>query len=401
MCQRNCSWPTIAIALILMTTSVLIAPLLAKLAPVPANPASKPTRPVISKGLTIARLKERGAFLSDDFEGKEINKNRWYIWTTNADKVQLYVKNGRFVIEGHGKLSHNGLSSVPHVKYKDVVLVGRMDIKSQGLDHAWCVLHLCGVSREHGPFSSPKLSPDHSVEITMEDRGDQALFSIVAWLPRGAYKSSYPELLLPRTESQGFLAKLELDAGNNLCTPWVYDGKSWRQLDDPIELLVRTIHCEIKVLHREAPGLLWTPSGSENAQTTAWFDDVRIYPRPRTHPVMVRLVLKDGSSPLFRTATGTVIWPPKFQVAGGPERSVEDIVVQLWTADGKRRISSVQSQLEGWYLLPLKDAPWDLYPQGARIRLLLDGKVWGQEVEIPVRGLDGLYPDDVWDLVLE
>ena len=75
--------------------------------------------------------------------------------------------------------------------------------------------------------------------------------------------------------------------------------------------------------------------------------------------------------------------------------------MELWTADGKTRVASVQSQLEGWYLLPLKDAPWDLYPQGARIRLLLDGKVWGQEVEIPVRGLDGLYPDDVWDLVVE
>ena len=55
----------------------------------------------------------------------------------------------------------------------------------------------------------------------------------------------------------------------------------------------------------------------------------------------------------------------------------------------------------GHYLLPLKDAPWDAYPVSARVRLLLDGRPFGEDKVIPINGLSGMYPDDVWNLVVE
>jgi hypothetical protein len=54
----------------------------------------------------------------------------------------------------------------------------------------------------------------------------------------------------------------------------------------------------------------------------------------------------------------------------------------------------------GFYLLPLKDAPWDVYPVAAEVRVLLDGTSLGEPLKIECHGLNGLYPDDVYDAVL-
>ena len=52
-------------------------------------------------------------------------------------------------------------------------------------------------------------------------------------------------------------------------------------------------------------------------------------------------------------------------------------------------------------LLSLAKTPWDVYPVGARVRIKLDGEQLGEDAIIPLNGLDGLYPDAVWDIVLE
>lgn len=46
------------------------------------------------------------------------------------------------------------------------------------------------------------------------------------------------------------------------------------------------------------------------------------------------------------------------------------------------------------------DAPWDVYPVAAEVRVLLDGKPLGEPLKIECKGLNGLYPDDVYDAVL-
>jgi hypothetical protein len=64
------------------------------------------------------------------------------------------------------------------------------------------------------------------------------------------------------------------------------------------------------------------------------------------------------------------------------------------TADGKQ-VASVRSSNMGFYLLPLKDASWDVYPVAAEVRVLLDGKSVGKPLQIECNGMKGLYPDDV------
>ena len=76
------------------------------------------------------------------------------------------------------------------------------------------------------------------------------------------------------------------------------------------------------------------------------------------------------------------------------------LVVELRTADGKTRISRVQSPNYAHYMLPLGHEGWDVFPVGALVRVSCDRKSLG-EPEIPLNGLDGLYPDDVYDVFME
>jgi len=79
-------------------------------------------------------------------------------------------------VETHGTwpIGHNGLWGLTTAKYKDVVLVGEMDIRSQGSSPHRLALHLCGGDGVR--------SPDHWVEIDMVDLGDKARFSPMAAL---------------------------------------------------------------------------------------------------------------------------------------------------------------------------------------------------------------------------
>ena len=84
-----------------------------------------------------------------------------------------------------------------------------------------------------------------------------------------------------------------------------------------------------------------------------------------------------------------------------PPRDLEDLAVELWTADGEKLIQAVQSNAgAGSYVLPLDEAPWEAYRVSAVVRLRLDGESLG-EVTIPVNGLDGIYPNDVRNLMPE
>lgn len=352
-----------------------------------AAQANGEEHPVITKGLVGVQLRECGAHLMEDFEAGEIDEEQWRIWISDEGKVDLYIRDGRFFVEGHGPLGHNGLWQLNPAKYKDVVLVGRMDIRSDGPQPHQCILHLCG--------GDMPTSPDHWVEILMEDHGEEVKFRVGLALPhaQGVPNDPRNQLVLGRRGDEGFLAKLELDAGTNLCSTAVKDGDMWRELMEPVEMLLRTTHCEVKIRRHGS-----RPASGEETRSVAWFDDVRIYPRPATHPVLLRIVKRDGSRPWARPGGR---WPPTIQMAGQPERSVQDLVVELWTADGNTLVSRAQSPHMGHYMLPLKDAPWDIYPVAAKIRLLLDGEVLGEEVQVVVQGLEGLYPDDVWDLIVE
>lgn len=354
-----------------------------------ADTVIRPRSPaVIRKGPVRIERKESGALLADDFESPDIDKKRWRIWQMDSERTSLAIRNGRFVIDAMGKLGHNGLWSLPAAKYKDVTLVARFDIHSEGPEPHELLLHLCGGDLPR--------SPDHWVEIACRDQDlNRARFSVYAALAKGDFDQWGKSVELKRPagseherNDEGFLARISLNGSTNQCVAEVRDPQGkWQAIVDPVPLHLRTTHCEIKIR-----------GGAPTSKSRAWFDDVRIYPRAESHAVLVHLQMENGAPVYARGASGNE-WPPTILVTGHPERKLEDLSVELWTADGRTRIAAVQSSNLGDYMLPLTKAPWDIYPVAALIRVSLDGKQLG-EVEIKQQGLEGLYPDDVYSVIL-
>ena len=54
----------------------------------------------------------------------------------------------------------------------------------------------------------------------------------------------------------------------------------------------------------------------------------------------------------------------------------------------------------GYAMLALRAAPWDTYPVAAVIRVLANGQQVGPDHLIEMKDVEGLYPDDVYKLVL-
>ena len=342
---------------------------------------------VIKEGapVQISRV-ESGAMLVEDFEAEKIDLKRWRIWQMNPDKTSLTVKDGRFVVDAKGSVGHNGLWSLQASKYKDVTLVARFDIHSDGPDSHELLLHLCGGDMPR--------SPDHWVEIAYRDLNiKQARFSTYAATGRGDFDQwdRFIELKRPGGGQQdrdtaGFLARVSLNGATNRCVADVRDSAGkWRPLVDPVPLHLRTTHCELKIR-----------GGSAASNSHGWFDDVRMYPRAESHAILVHLQM-EGGTPIYHRGESGNEWPPTIRIAGQPERKLEDLSVELWTADGLTKVAAVQSSNLGDYMLPLTKAPWDVYPVAAVIRISIDGRILG-EANIKQQGLEGLYPDDVYSV---
>ena len=367
-----------------MVFSLVILHLVAAL--VCSQSADTDTRyPVIHKGVAGIKLRERGALLSEAFAGTSVDEKKWRIWHSDPKSVTFSLENDRFIIHGTNRIHYNGLWSLNPRRFKDVTLVGRINIKTQGPGKHSLLLHLCG--------GDMPVSPDHWVEVAMTDIDqDSARFHVNATVEKGAYKERGKAITLARGNNKGFLARLSLDGSRNLCTTEVRDTKGrWREIVKPIPLNLRTTHCEVKMSggSSQNPGMPTTSIG--------WFEDVRIYPRAVSHPVLVRLVMRDGKPPYYRVNGG---WPPKIRIGDERPRNLDDLVVELWTEDGTACVSRVQSPNFAHYMLPLDHDDWDVFPVGAVIRVSCDGKSLG-ETAITLKGLNGLYPDDVYDVFLD
>ncbi len=355
---------------------------------VPAELASSSTEaetpPVIRTGVVGIELRERGALLVDDFEGDEIDTSKWRIWNSDAGKAQLDVQDGRFEIRAKSGMGHNGLWSLDATRFKDVTLVARMNIQSEGDSPHDLLLHLCG--------GDAPTSPDHWIEISMRDIGDgKARFAVDAGVEKGVFTERHKELVLDRGTDEGFLARLSLDGSSNLCTTEVRDRDGeWHEIAEPIPLRLRTTHGEIKMR-----GGWMRKRGDRRSSSVGWFKSVRMYPRAKAHPVLLRLVKRDGSAIYFRENGA---WPPRIRVGDEEPKVLEDLAVELWTADGETLISRTQSSFsQGHYMLPVDHDTWDVFPVGALVRVSIGDRSLG-EARIP---LDRLYPDDVYDVFME
>ena len=195
--------------------------------------------PSITAAASI-RLVERGAILAEDFEARKLDRNRWRVWQENPDRTTVRQQGGRLNLTARGPIGHNGLWGLTTAKYKDVVLVGQMDIRSKGSSPHRLALHLCGGDGAR--------SPDHWVEIDMVDLGGKARFSPMAALPLGLNRHQDQSLELPHPPGRGFLCRITLNGDTNQIELSVKTTEGWRQICDPIELPWRTIHTEVRVM---------------------------------------------------------------------------------------------------------------------------------------------------------
>jgi hypothetical protein len=226
----------------------------------------------------------------------------------------------------------------------------------------------------------------------MVDLGDRARFFPQSALPEGFNRRSGQFLELPHLPGEGFLCRIDLNGETNLAELWVQAQGGWKRICDPIEVPLRTVHAEVKL-----NGNLTVKAGAAPETTSqAWFDNVRIYPRPQSHHVGIRLV-GAGGDPMYTYERG---WPPMIMDAAGNVRKISDLQVELRTEDGSQLVASMRSTNFGFYLLPLKDAPWDIYPVAAQVRVLLDGELLGVPLRIESKGSAGLYPDDVYEVLV-
>lgn len=342
--------------------------------------------PAAVTAATSLKLSERGALLIEDFDAAEMNAKLWRLARQDPEKTTVAQQGGRLELTARGLLRMNGFWGLGGVKYKDVVLVGEMDIRSTGAPPHRLALHLCG--------GDGKRSPDHWTEIAMVDLGEKARFSPASALPEGFDRRSNQFLELPHPPGRGFLCRIDLDGVTNLAELWVKAEDGWKRICEPIELPLRTVHTEVN-LNGNYGG---SPGASAEVTSRAWFDNVRVYPRPQSHHVGLRLVGARGGAIFTREGGG---WPPMITDAAGTVRRISDLKVELRTEDGSQVVASVQSTNFGFYLLPLKDAPWDVYPVAAQVHVLLDGEVLGKPLLIERKACEGLYPDDVYDVVME
>ncbi|MEQ2006128.1 MAG: hypothetical protein ABMA26_04960 [Limisphaerales bacterium] len=335
---------------------------------------------------TALRLVERGALLIEDFEAPEMNSKIWRVDHRNPDRTTISQQGGRLMLTASGLVHMNGFWGLGGVKHKDLVMVGEMDVRTTGAPPHRLAFHLCGGDGAR--------SPDHWVEILMVDLGPTARFLAAAALPVGFKSPRNLSLELPHPPGQGFLCRIELNGVTHMAEFSVKAADGWKQVCDPIELPLRTAHAELKFYGNHGA----RPAIPTEVTSRAWFDNVRIYPRPQSHHIGIRLVRPDGGEIWERPGGG---WPPIITDAAGKVRKITDLKVELRTEDGAQLVASSVSSNFGFYLLPLKDAPWDVYPVAAQVSVLLDGKPLGKPLRIELNGCAGLYPDDVYEVMVQ
>ena len=321
-----------------------------------------------------------GAPIRDDFDAPRINEALWRIWTTDPDRFVSEQRDGRYWIHVTGAVGYNGLSSLVEMETRDIVAVCRAGVDSTDGALHYGIMHVCGSGR---------FSPDHWFEIDLRDgEGKKASASVVMVVPTETddkYRGSYD---LPLPAKDGYLLKIVCDGATHECQGFAKVHADWWALGDPFEVPARATHLEIKTNGAEEKG----------RSSTIWFDDCRVYPRPQTHYVTVMLVRADGQSPGARGDDGRPI------CFDGENNEIPgcDLTVRLYAADGKTLVSEAHSgPAFGYALLPLSHAPWDTYPVAAVLRVFWKDVQLGPDHVIESRGVEGLYPDDVYTLALE
>jgi hypothetical protein len=334
-----------------------------------------------------------GALLRDNFDNNRIDPTIWDRAETSEPGLKIEADRGELCLRGtigelrkDASLSHLRQAYVVSRAFRevDVCLAVKMKMPSginPGPDNHVINAHLCGVA------------PDTYPEILLgkQDGPDMERLSRLYWLPK-KYKSARGWWMaamhldtdpnaywwkivgdpLPEfgdEENQFHDALLVYDEKLGAAGAFVKNGPRWRQLGSPEPIIHNLTRVELKLYV-----LTDRPGGKYDAR----FDNVRLYPNPKRHPI--RLIAVDTSEPF-----------------GSNPAHVEPLECSLYTEDGTQLVSKGKTNVGGAVELPVDSPAWMAFPVGAMIKATQGGRVVGSG-RITAHDVEGLYPGDVWIL---
>jgi hypothetical protein len=303
-----------------------------------------------------ARLHVSGALLADDFNGQNLDTATWRVWQQDAG-LSVEQKNGELVVSGRTGKPH-GISPEARHRFTGIVskrrylpsaavLLAKFRVPG-GLKAA------AGLERYMVHFCAHV--PDYYTEMIFgrEPDGRRGWFYSSA-SPYG-YRSSTAGQWNP-DEYQ--LVRIEHDSARQVSRAYVRAGGAWRPAGEPQKLFISAVQVELK-LNIPQDGLA----------VEARFDDCRLYPSPQAAPVRILV---------YKVPTPGFVFP--------------SVSVRLLREDGQTVIGAGITDAGGICTLVL---PSELaYPIGGWLQLHWNGQDLGR-ARIPARGVQGLYPGDLW-----
>lgn len=373
---------------------------LSPLAAWPSETGSQSSASAVSSAEEPGALEVRqvacGALLRDNFNAPSLDTNVWLTQSLDPG-LSVSVQNGEVVLRGTSAripedTFHKDASALcryvgiysPKFPQVDVCLAARVrmpsGISAEPGDHTVGV-HLCGLLPDcysevlFGKFDAKtsgetwnKYGPPRLRNASWQDaRG--WWFAIVNQDPgRPVYRVSGTPLPERGDERERFYDTLvDYDEPTRLSRGFLKIGDRWVQLGEA-ETVIRGIS-RIELKLRNLTPLY-------GAYREARFDDCRLYPNPRRHPIRF-VVVQEGEMP-YRA--------PALRVA-------------LYTYDGTHKVSESYTDQFGITYLPVNDLAWVAFPVSASVRIFR-GEQEIASARMEARDVQGLYPGDVWSFDL-
>jgi hypothetical protein len=302
-----------------------------------------------------------GAILAEDWANAKLDTNLWREWIMDT-QLQLQSLNGTFRIAGTtggptqpGNKGFRFTGLVSNTRRScDAVLVTRMRVP-QGISSVpgmeRNIVHLCGSS------------PDHFLEVVYgkDASGRKGWFQYVN-NHLGHFFDSPPTL--PDESAAEFRdVKIEYSHTHRTAQGFLRTAAGWQPVGEPAPLSLTTMKVETKV---NCP--------LDGVPIQAEFQQCRLYPQPSTSPVELLVVR----------------WPaPHFACAG--------LKLRVTESESKQMLAEAVTDQWGMIRFTLPNT-W-VYPVGALVELFQGDKKIA-EGTIKAEGVEGLYPGDLWGLVL-
>jgi len=315
-----------------------------------------------SRPINVLSKEVNGAILTEKFSGKRLNTALWREWIQDR-ALKLEQRRGTFSIFGttgdpvfpqFKGFRFTGLVSKKHLS-RDAVLVARMRVPTgisvvPGTERY--IVHLCGSV------------PDYFLEIVYgkDERGRRGWFQY--WLShRGFFFDTAP--VFPKETADKFRdIKIEYSHADKSARGFLLTSSGWQPVGEPVELSMSSMKVELKV---NCP--------INGATIHAVFKDCRLYPRPSSAPV--EFIAYRWPAPLYLC--------PNIRIRlleSGSGRIIGETVTDSKWATGKISL------------------PDDLmYPLSCRVEAFR-GTEKVSEGEIKAKGVEGLYPGDLWSIYI-